>query len=168
MWYNIIVYISAIIPYTIFKRRQNCCLKTGKFRKVFSVIFGKGMFINMKYKNENEERAEQNESGVEPNSITDTGIISTPNAKHLIHCLTIIGQIEGHYILPPQTKTTKYEHIIPALVAIEQDRNIEGLLFSIPLAAMLRQVLRLRSLLREWKRLRFQSLWEADILSAYP
>lgn len=86
------------------------------------------MFINMKYKNENEERAEQNESGVEPNSITDTGIISTPNAKHLIHCLTIIGQIEGHYILPPQNKTTKYEHIIPALVAIEQDRNIEGLL----------------------------------------
>lgn len=49
------------------------------------------------------------------------------DAKHLIHCLTIIGQIEGHYILPPSDKTTKYEHIIPALVAIEQDRSIEGL-----------------------------------------
>jgi hypothetical protein len=33
--------------------------------------------------------------------------------KHIIHCLTIIGQIEGHYILPPQNKTTKYEHVIP-------------------------------------------------------
>ena len=59
--------------------------------------------------------------------IIDTGIVAT-NAKHAIHCLTIIGQIEGHYILPPQNKTTKYEHIIPALVAIEQDPEIEGLL----------------------------------------
>lgn len=50
------------------------------------------------------------------------------NAKHLIHCLTVIGQIEGHYVLAEQNKTTKYEHIIPALVAIEQDRNVEGLL----------------------------------------
>ena len=59
--------------------------------------------------------------------IIDTGIVAT-NAKHAIHCLTVIGQIEGHYILPPQNKTTKYEHIIPALVAIEQDPDIEGLL----------------------------------------
>ncbi len=58
----------------------------------------------------------------------DNGIIAAPNARHNIHCLTIIGQIEGHYILPPQNKTTKYEHIIPALVAIEEDRTIEGLL----------------------------------------
>ncbi len=47
-------------------------------------------------------------------------------AKHVIHCLTIVGQIEGHYILPPQNKTTKYEHVIPQLVAIEQDPSIEG------------------------------------------
>ncbi len=58
----------------------------------------------------------------------DNGIIASINARHNIHCLTIIGQIEGHYILPPQNKTTKYEHIIPALVAIEEDRSIEGLL----------------------------------------
>ncbi|WP_374058341.1 ClpP family protease [Bacillus aquiflavi] len=45
-----------------------------------------------------------------------------------IHCLTIIGQIEGHLQLPPQNKTTKYEHIIPQIVAIEQNTNIEGLL----------------------------------------
>lgn len=58
----------------------------------------------------------------------DTGIIATGNAPHNIHCLSIIGQIEGHYILPPQNKTTKYEHIIPALAAIEQDSTVEGLM----------------------------------------
>ena len=57
--------------------------------------------------------------------------IAIANAKHLIHCLSIIGQVEGHYILPPQNKTTKYEHIMPALVAIEQDRSIEGLIIII-------------------------------------
>lgn len=45
-----------------------------------------------------------------------------------IHCLTIIGQIEGHMTLPPQNKTTKYEHVIPQIVAIEQNPKIEGLL----------------------------------------
>ncbi len=79
---------------------------------------------------ENTEKEESDEIVKEQQNqqIIDSGIVSTPNAKHLIHCLTIIGQIEGHYILPPQNKTTKYEHIIPALVAIEQDRDIEGLL----------------------------------------
>ena len=56
------------------------------------------------------------------------GEVISQNSKHLIHCLTVIGQVEGHYILPPQNKTTKYEHIMPALVAIEQDRSIEGLI----------------------------------------
>ena len=57
--------------------------------------------------------------------------IAISNSRHLIHCLSIIGQIEGHYILPPQNKTTKYEHIMPALVAIEQDKSIEGLIIII-------------------------------------
>lgn len=57
--------------------------------------------------------------------------IAVSNSKHLIHCLSVIGQIEGHYILPPQNKTTKYEHIMPALVAIEQDKTIEGLIIII-------------------------------------
>ncbi len=45
-----------------------------------------------------------------------------------IHCLTIIGQIEGHLVLPPQNKTTKYEHVLPQLVAVELASEIEGLL----------------------------------------
>ncbi len=58
----------------------------------------------------------------------DMGIVASENAPHNIRCLTIIGQIEGHYVLPSQNKTTKYEHIIPALVAIEEDSTVEGLL----------------------------------------
>ncbi|GIM47861.1 translocation-enhancing protein TepA [Collibacillus ludicampi] len=45
-----------------------------------------------------------------------------------IYCITVIGQIEGHLVLPPQNKTTKYEHIIPQLVAAEQNEKIEGIL----------------------------------------
>ena len=48
--------------------------------------------------------------------------------KSPIHIISIIGQIEGHTILPPQNKATKYEHIIPQLVAVEQSENIKGLL----------------------------------------
>lgn len=60
--------------------------------------------------------------------LIDTGLIAAENARHNIRCLSIIGQIEGHYILPPTNKTTKYEHIIPALAAFEQDETVEGLL----------------------------------------
>ena len=45
-----------------------------------------------------------------------------------IHCISIIGQIEGHYALPDGQKATKYEHIVPLLVSIEQSKEIEGLL----------------------------------------
>ena len=45
-----------------------------------------------------------------------------------IHCVTIIGQIEGHTALPPDTKTTRYEHVMPLLAAVEESREIKGLL----------------------------------------
>lgn len=51
-----------------------------------------------------------------------------PLAPSNIHTLNIVGQIEGHMVLPPQNKTTKYEHVIPQLVAIEQNPQIEGVL----------------------------------------
>ncbi|MGN0550664.1 MAG: ClpP family protease [Acutalibacteraceae bacterium] len=60
--------------------------------------------------------------------IIETGSITTKSGNYIIHCLTIIGQIEGHNILPPQNKTTKYEHVIPQLVAIEEEEKIDGLL----------------------------------------
>ena len=45
-----------------------------------------------------------------------------------IHCITIIGQIEGHMMLPPDTKTTKYEHIMPLLAAVEEAEDVRALL----------------------------------------
>ena len=45
-----------------------------------------------------------------------------------IHCLTIVGQIEGHQLLPNDAKTTKYEHVLPLIAAIEESPEIEGLL----------------------------------------
>lgn len=65
-------------------------------------------------------------------NIKELGQVTTPQAPPLeeqpFHCLTIIGQIEGHMVLPPRNKTTKYEHVIPQLVAIEQNPKIKGLL----------------------------------------
>ncbi len=61
-------------------------------------------------------------------NIKDFGTVSPENAKHKIQCITIVGEIEGHNVLPEQSKSTKYEHLIPLLVAIEQDKSVEGLL----------------------------------------
>lgn len=57
-----------------------------------------------------------------PDAVTDA------HGRYGIHCLTIIGQIEGHYILPENNKTTKYESVIPQLIAVEEEPSIKGLL----------------------------------------
>lgn len=75
-----------------------------------------------------DEKTVAEEKNDESKLIEEMGQSVSQNSKHLIHCLSVIGQIEGHYVLAEQNKTTKYEHIIPALVAIEQDRSVEGLL----------------------------------------
>lgn len=64
--------------------------------------------------------SDSNNGETQLEKIQQMGSVLTNNGKHRIHCLTIIGQIEGHFILPSQNKTTKYEHIIPQLVAIEE------------------------------------------------
>ena len=60
----------------------------------------------------------------EVNEIKELGT----SAKATIQCLTIVGQIEGHQILPEDTKTTKYEHVMPLLAAVEEAPEIKGLL----------------------------------------
>lgn len=79
-------------------------------------------------KDKNDTKSPAEEKLDEAELVEKLGQTVSQNSKHLIHCLTVIGQIEGHYVLAEQNKTTKYEHIIPALVAIEQDRSVEGLL----------------------------------------
>lgn len=83
----------------------------------------------MKQKNETAENEQQEGlSNEQAEQIREFGAITQTKGRHNIHCLTVIGQIEGHYILPAQNKTTKYEHVIPQLVAIDEDADIEGLL----------------------------------------
>lgn len=60
--------------------------------------------------------------------ITEFGSLTARSSKGSIHCLTVVGQIEGHQLLPPQTKTTKYEHVMPQLAAIEESDDIDALL----------------------------------------
>lgn len=56
------------------------------------------------------------------------GSVTVSRGGNYFHCLTIIGQIEGHYNLPANNKTTKYEHVIPRIVDIEENPDIKGLL----------------------------------------
>ena len=65
---------------------------------------------------------------LEKEQIEDMGSVYRTRGAHAIHCLTVIGQVEGHVEAPQGQKTTKYEHVIPQLVAIEQDPSIEGLM----------------------------------------
>lgn len=60
--------------------------------------------------------------------IKELGSSSPQGREGSIHCLTIVGQIEGHQVLPEDTKTTKYEHIMPLLAAVEESEEIKGLL----------------------------------------
>ena len=64
----------------------------------------------------------------ERRSIAETGSITAHTARGNVHCITIVGQIEGHMELPAQNKTTKYEHLIPQIAAVEQAEDIDGLL----------------------------------------
>ena len=74
------------------------------------------------------EDKEKNEQETVIDKIEKMGSLEMGEGRHKIFCLTIIGEIEGHNVLPEQNKTTKYEHVIPQLVAIEESREIEGLL----------------------------------------
>lgn len=67
-------------------------------------------------------------SAPEENTIAETGSITAKTTCGTVHCITIIGQIEGHMELPAQNKTTKYEHLIPQITAVEQADEIDGLL----------------------------------------
>lgn len=81
--------------------------------------------------NKEEEKEEKSGDELSPSAIVEkikelgqTNVPTMPESN--IHVLTIIGQVEGHMQLPPQNKTTKYEHILPQLIAIEQNPKIEG------------------------------------------
>ena len=84
----------------------------------------------MPHTNEDTEKEIENEEvqteDLQPN--LQTGSITVQKNGHFIHCLTVIGQIEGHQVLPETVKTTMYEHVIPLLAAVEESAEVDGLL----------------------------------------
>ena len=77
---------------------------------------------------QNEKNTPVEEQRLEKEQIEDLGSVYRTKGPHAIHCLTVVGQIEGHVEAPQGQKTTKYEHVIPQLVAVQEDPAIEGLL----------------------------------------
>lgn len=72
------------------------------------------------------EDAEERDSRQQ--QIVDMGSATIKTEKGTIHTLTIVGQIEGHQILPPTSKSTKYEHVMPLLASVEESDEVDGLL----------------------------------------
>lgn len=101
-------------------------------RLVINVFFenNDNSFFSFTAPNPSEEAAQNIDDALDESvndEENDGSVTINVNGKY-IHCLTIIGQIEGHYTLPNTTKTTKYEHIIPRIVAIEENKDVSGLL----------------------------------------
>lgn len=71
---------------------------------------------------------EQDSVSEQQQQIVDMGSAIIQTARGTIHTLTIVGQIEGHQILPPTSKSTKYEHVLPLLASIEESDEVDGLL----------------------------------------
>lgn len=71
---------------------------------------------------------ENNEQQERRENIIECGMVETSNSRGRIRSLNIIGTIEGHTLLPSGTKSTKYEHVLPHLVAVEEDDEVDGLL----------------------------------------
>jgi len=88
----------------------------------------KGVFVLTDLPADPDIETQENEGNQKLQNIKELGQIEIPSFKTDIHCLTIAGQVEGHMVLPPQNKTTRYEHVIPQLVAVEENPNIKGLL----------------------------------------
>ena len=80
------------------------------------------------YYEEKETPSREEKETVPLQPIIDMGSTVVRSRRGTIHCLTVIGQIEGHMNLPENTKTTKYEHILPLLAALEQSPEVDGLL----------------------------------------
>lgn len=80
------------------------------------------MSNNEKDEKQNEELSDTIEN------IREAGAIRIVTKSSRIHTLVIAGQVEGHYELPSQTKSTKYEHVIPQLVEVEESDEVDGLL----------------------------------------
>lgn len=85
-------------------------------------------YKHMAYNEEDNPETQEAPPFEQTRQIADSGAVTVSDGENSIFCLTVIGQIEGHYILSAQNKTTKYEHVIPQIIAIEEDTKIDGML----------------------------------------
>ncbi len=76
----------------------------------------------------NQENEKQKTDKEPEDKVREMASVAVGSRSKRIYCMSIIGEVEGHLILPPQSKTTKYEHVIPELVRIEEDCATKGLL----------------------------------------
>ena len=83
---------------------------------------------NQNNTNQNDGQNSQAMNETASENIKDFGSTEVQNSRGNIHCLTIVGEIEGHTQLPPSSKATKYEHVLPLLVSVEQDEKVDALL----------------------------------------
>lgn len=84
-------------------------------------------YLENNQNNDEQNNGEENQQD-KIDSIKELGIPDTNQNTQRFQILPIIGQVEGHSVLPPQSKTTKYEHVIPQLVSIETNKSVEGVL----------------------------------------
>ena len=82
----------------------------------------------MAEKTNDEKSSPVEQQRLEQEQIEDLGSIWRTRGKHAIHCLTVVGQVEGHVEAPQGQKTTKYEHVLPLLAHLEQSEEVDGVL----------------------------------------
>jgi len=85
-------------------------------------------FIMENQEHKQTSNMENPEQIYQKDQIEDMASTTIDSGRGVIHCITIVGQVEGHQLLPETTKATKYEHIMPQLAAIEESNEIDGLL----------------------------------------
>ena len=86
------------------------------------------MNLNEKQRPKNETEASDREAEQMLDTIDRSASVAVKNGDEAIYCLSVIGQIEGHYFLPEGQKATKYEQLIPLLVSVEENKEFDGLL----------------------------------------
>lgn len=88
------------------------------------------MDMNSKEQESKDTKQEREDLKAQQESIKEYGEVMLKDqlSDHRIYLLSVIGEIEGHECLSPNTKTTKYEHVLPRLAAIEDDKNVDGVL----------------------------------------
>lgn len=93
------------------------------------MIFGEKMSETAEKENSEPANEQTDKSGAPDSPLVDLGSTTIKTRHGNIHCLTIVGQIEGHMTLPQGAKATKYEHVLPLLAGLEADDEIGGVLF---------------------------------------